>query len=658
MMMVAQVSWMGGNMAEQTQPERDWMAEARMACPGFTTLDALEHDRAVVAAGKAPARLTVAAAYVAAVGVQTADKAAKGPGKRRPQKAGREQRARDLLERALVRECGALFAEAQRRGGLWSEAACGGVSNLDAVLVERLNGLGVTAERVADVWHHARAMWSWGEAHRAKRWALPLPLFPDDAEEVQVDLVGQVLPDTPEVLAPWVLRCAVAPAVQPSAVTGEGDVVQVLVTPLPASATLPLTPTMAEVMRGEGREREAMLLVAMHGWPATAEVGPMFDRAMAQARALADAIGAAAQKAKLADWVKFPAEGGLPVLCRPVALAMALWRAVVQAEWDKGERLRKAQPVAAGPMAVVQKFAAGRGNPALVEPLLGDVRMMRAGAVMPAAELLAACERGEIGAQSAASQAAITWLTTVVRAGAREGGTYLVAGGWVAVAREVLGLEEPTPKQVEAVREAMQSWQFCQVRQSWRGGQWDGFVVGLTEYREADERRRMVGVTPGPVLHFFEVPKASALPPGQREAAKPVPPVPLLMKPKLVLGNRLAAAEAALPDALVRLFYRERSTYARGVLVTEAVLAEVLAEFGLAPAHAPKVLAEFLTASEEARVRGGATVQPLFREVAPERWQLNPERWMAGHHWLLQAAELTVKRSGKRAHKGDPKGAL
>jgi hypothetical protein len=120
------------------------------------------------------------------------------------------------------------------------------------------------------------------------------------------------------------------------------------------------------------------------------------------------------------------------------------------------------------------------------------------------------------------------------------------------------------------------------------------------------------------------------------------------MKPRLVLGNRLAAGEAALPDAMMRLFTRERLTYPRGVVVTEAVLEEELAELGLAAAHAAKVRAEFLTAAEEARVRGVAMAVPLFREVAPERWQVNPERWAAGHFWLLQGAEVSVKRSGKK----------
>lgn len=638
--------------------EQDWIAEARLTFPGFTTVEAVEFDRAVVGAGRVPARLTVAAAYVAASGVKAADKDA---GKRRPQKAGREARARELLERALVRDCAAMFAEAVKRGGLWREAAGGGVSNLDAVLLERLNGLGVPTDKWAEVFTHAQEVWEWGAANRARRWALPLPdpeplsLFAE--EEPRAELVSPVEADTPEVLHPWVLRCSAAPAVQPSAVTGEGDGVQVLVTPIPAHTALLCTPAMAEVLAGEPREADAMLRAAMGGGQA-AEGGPMFDRVMGQARALVDAIGAASQKAKLADWVWCPREGRAPILSRPVALAAALWRAEVQREWDAGERRRRVQPVAAGPMALVQRFAAGKGNAALVKPLLGDVRMVRPGAtgpeVMPVADLLAACERGEIGAQSAASQAAITWLTTEARVLAQEGGTVWVPGGWTAVARLVLG-QEPTPKQVEAVRDAMQSWQHCQVRQRWLDGQWNGFVLGLTEGGRGDDgRNRVVGVTPGPVLHFFGVPKAAELTAGQREEAKPVPAVPLLMKPRLVLSNRLAAGEAALPDAMVRLFYRERLTYPRGVVVTDAVLQEVLAEFGLAPAHAATVRAEFLTAAEEARVRGGALVEPLFREVAPERWQVNPERWAAGHFWLLQGAETSVKRSGKRGSQRRP----
>ena len=633
--------------------EQDWIAEARLTFPGFTTIEAVEFDRAVVGAGRAPARLTVAAAYVAAVGVKAADREAV---KRRPQKAGREARARELLERALVRDCKAMFAEAVKRGGLWSEAPSGGLSNLDAVLLERLNGLGVTAERWSELLLHAQEVWDWATANRARRWVLPLPdpeplsLFAE--EEPRAELAGPVLADTPEVLHPWVLRCAVAPSVQPSAVTGEGDGVQVLVTPIPATAALLLTPAMAEVLAGDTREADAMLRAAMGGVATAAEGGPMFDRAMGQARAVVDAIGTAAQRAKVGDWVWCPREGSAPILFRPVALAMALWRAEVQEEWNAGERRRRVQPVAAGPMALVQKFAAGKGNAALVKPLLGDVRMVRPGVtgpeVMPVAELLAACERGEIGAQSAASQAAITWLTTEARVLAQEGGTVWVPGGWTAVARLVLG-QEPTPKQVEAVRDAMQSWQHCQVRQRWLDGEWNGFVLGLTEGGRGDDgRNRVVGVTPGPVLHFFGVPKSAELTAGQREEAKPVPAVPLLMKPRLVLNNRLAAGEAALPDAMMRLLYRERLTYPRGVVVTEAVLQEVLAEFGLAPAHAATVRAEFLTAAEEARVRGVAMAVPLFREVAPERWQVNPERWAAGHFWLMQGAEVSVKRSGKK----------
>jgi hypothetical protein len=627
----------------ETKQEPDWVTEVRHTWAGFATLEALEHDRSVVAAGKVPARLTVAAAAVAAEAVRSADKEA---GRKAKVKAGREVRARDLLEQALARECHALFEEAHKRGGLWSEAQGCGMANLDAVLLERMAGLGSTPAKLLELKLEAERMWAWGSANMAKR--ATLPLFAEEGEAAAELQWAPAL--TPEVLAPWVLRCELAPAVKPSAVVGEGDGLQVLVTPIPAAAAILHTPTALEVLNGPPHGREALLRAVMMGDPPTADLDPMFERAAAQAQTLVDAIGAAAAAAKVKHWVEQHGRG----VARPVALAFALWRKVVRAQWDVGERRRMAHPTAAGPSATLQRFAAASRKPHLVNP--ADVEVMgKDGMAMPSQEMLAAVERGEIGAQSLISQLTISWLATECRARGGEGGTVLVMGGFEGLAREVLG-RLPNPKQVAAIRDAIESWQKVRVRRDWGDFKVDGFVVGLTNVVAPDGRQVMLGITPGPVLTLHGVPRANALPPGQREAAKGVPLIPLEVKPRLVLPTRSQAGEAAIPDALVRMFYRERRTYGRGVLVTEAVMGEVMAEFGLDPAHAPTVLRELLTAEEEARERttqwavaqNGGPVVPLFVEVEPNRWQVNGVRWAAGHFWLLNALESSVDAVAKR----------
>lgn len=631
---------------------REWMQPA---------LEELEHDRQVLEAGRVPARLAVAAAFVARDGVTRADAAASGKRKQRP---GREVRARALLEAELAREFRLLLEQALLHGWL-AGSADGAMLRLDWLLLERLRELQEAAPATLDAKAHdaleaarallqadAMAVWQQSVSQSQHTRQAALPLFDGGELEWQAPFDDAA---TPEVLEPWMVRCAVAPAAVPAGVDGEGKDARVRAFAPPERTAVLFVPAMQELLDADGAGKAELALALMMGLPVPAEAAQMAERVTAQARQAAAAVAAAAQAATLAEWVKQPRLNGKPAMARLVLLAVAVWQTVVREQWDTGERRRRPQPSAVEPVRAMQRFVAASGKPELVRG--SRVQMLRPtdGSVLTEEELLALVSSKSIAAQSVNGQKLLRWCLTEARVRAGEGGQVIIAGGWRGLAREVLQQEEPDDDAVTEFRKVAESLAQAAYRVPWGsehnlvGAKWLAEVMTMQSNR--DGRERLLVITPGSLLTMHGVPALAELPAGVRDLARQLPPVPREVMPAKVLGNRNAAAEEMLPDELMRLLLRCRADYARGgVRVTDAELADVLAGCGLTPTadKVARVREELLTAKQERAARGHDALPPFVVADDAGRWRVNADRWEAGHTWLKRATEAP-ERAQKRA---------
>jgi hypothetical protein len=642
---MAQPEWMQTVM-------REWMQPA---------LEELEHDRQVLEAGRVPARLTVAAAFVARGGVAMADAAASGKRKPRP---GREVRARALLEAELAREFRLLLEQALQLGWL-AGTPDGAMLRLDWLLLERLRELqeaapetlpaavhsaleGARAELEAD----ARAVWL-QSVSQTKHTLQMLPLFDDGELELQVPFDDAA---TPEVLEPWMVRCSVAPAAVPAGVDGEGKDARVRAFAPPERTAVLFVPAMQELLDAAGANKAEVALVLMMGLPVPAEAAQIAERITAQARQAAAAVTAAAQAAKLADWVKQARPSGKPAMARLVLLAVAVWQSVVRELWDTGERRRKAQPAAVEPVREMQRFVAASGKPEMVRGSRVQMLHKADGSVLPEELLLVMVKGRTIALQSVNGQKLLRWCLTEARVRAGEGGQVTIAGGWRGLAREVLQQEVPDDDDVTELRKAAEELSNTTYRAAWGT---EHTLVGAKVLAEVatilnnrDGRERSLVITPGSILTMQGVPALAELPAGVRDLARLLPPVPREVMPAKVLGNRNAAGEEMLPDELLRLLLRCRADYAKGgVRVTDAMLADVLAGCGLTATadKVAKVREELLTAKQERADRGQEALEPFVVTDDAGRWSVNAARWEAGHTWLMQATKAPDREQKKAA---------
>ena len=642
---MAQPEWMQTVM-------REWMQPA---------LEELEHDRQVLEAGRVPARLTVAAAFVAWRGVTMADAAASGQRKQRP---GREVRARALLEAELAREFRLLLEQALQFGWL-AGTPDGAMLRLDWLLLERLRELQEAAPETlpaavhsaleagrAELEADARAVWL-QSVSQTKHTLQMLPLFDGGELEWQVPFDDAA---TPEVLEPWMVRCSVAPAAVPAGVDGEGKDAKVRAFAPPERTAVLFVPAMQELLDAAGAGKAEVALVLMMGLPVPAEASQIAERITAQARQAAAAVTAASQAAKLADWVKQARPSGQPATARLVVLAVAVWQTVVRELWDTGERRRKAQPAAVEPVREMQRFVAASGKPELVRGSRVQMLHKADGSVLPEELLLVMVKGRTIALQSVNGQKLLRWCLTEARVRAGEGGQVTIAGGWRGLAREVLQQEEPDDDDVTELRKAAEELQHTTYRVPWGG---EHTLVGAKVLAEVatilsnrDGRERLLVITPGSLLTMQGVPALAELPAGVRDLARLLPPVPREVMPAKVLGNRNAAGEEMLPDELLRLLLRCRADYAKGgVRVTDAMLADVLAGCGLTATadKVARVREELLTAKQERADRGQEALEPFVVTDDAGRWSVNAARWEAGHTWLMQATKAPERAQKKAA---------
>jgi hypothetical protein len=638
---------------------REWMQPA---------LEELEQDRQVLEAGRVPARLTVAAAFVARDGVMRADAAASGKRKIRP---GREARARALLEVELAREFRLLLEQTLQHGWL-AGTADGSMLRLDWLLLERLRELQEAApvmleaaahsalERVrAELEADARAVWLQSVSQSQHKLQAPLPLFDGGELEWQAQFDDAA---TPGALEPWLVRCSVAPAAVPAGVDGEGKDARVQAFAPPERQAVLWVPALQEMVDAAGGYKAELALVLMMGLPVPAEAAQMAERVTAQARQAAAAVTAAAQAATLAEWAKQTRPNGKPALARLVVLAVAVWQTVVRELWDTGERRRKAQPAAVEPVRAMQRFLAASGKPEMVRG--GRVQMTRIadGSVLTEDELCELVSSKCIPAQSVNGQKLVRWCLTEARVLAGEGGQVIIAGGWRGLAREVLQQEEPDDDAVTEFRKVSESLASLAYRVPW--GREHNLVGAkvlaevMTMQSNRDGRERLLVMTPGSLASMHGVPALAELPAGLRDLARQLPTVSREVMPAKVLGNRNAAAEEMLPDELLRLMLRCRADYARGgVRVSDAMLADVLAGCGVQPTpdKVAKVREELLTAKQERAAKGEPLLAPFVVADDAGRWRINAARWEAGHTWLMQATqapERVQKRAAGRNRKG------
>lgn len=643
---MAQPEWMQTVM-------REWMQPA---------LEELEHDRQVLEAGRVPARLTVAAAFVVRDGVVRADAAASGKRKPRP---GREVRARALLEAELAREFRLLLEQALQFGWL-AGTPDGAMLRLDWLLLERLRELQEAAPETLPAAVHsaleagraaleadARAVWLQSVSQSQHTRVVALPLF--DGGELEWQAIFDDAA-TPEVLEPWMVRCAVAMAAVPAGVDGEGKDAKVRAFAPPERTAVLFVPAMQELLDADGAGKAELALALMMGMPVPAEAAQMAERITAQARQAAAAVTAAAQAATLAEWVKQARPSGKPAMARLVVLAVAVWQTVVRELWDTGERRRKAQPAAVEPVRAMQRFLASSGKPELVRGSRVQMIRLADGAVLTDDELFELVSSKCIPAQSVNGQKLLRWCLTEARVRAGDGGKVVIAGGWRGLAREVLQQEEPDDDAVTEFRKVAESLAQAAYRLPWGsehtivGAKWLAEVVTLQSSR--DGRERLLVITPGSLLTMQGVPALAELPAGVRDLARLLPSVPREVMPAKVLGNRNAAGEEMMPDELLRLLLRCRADYAKGgVRVTDAMLADVLAGCGLLPTadKVARVREELLTAKRESADRGQAALAPFVVADDDGRWRVNADRWEAGHTWLMQATKAPERAQKKAA---------
>ena len=627
----------------------------RTALDVFTAYENLiAEDARQIASGICPIRLKIVAAKVASEKVQQADEE-----KGRKTTQVRIERGITLLENALIRDCGTIFAALPEGGGNYiapagseelrwqreqtrgtrflTQAPNESMLLLDRLLLSRLEALHVPPEDVEQMAELFR--WQW-EDNLIQQQQQQLTLLNDPESEPQR---GEERVQA-SILKLWTVQAPQMPFLEAVGVNGGAVLVR-----KPDPRMLMFSVHDPEQ---EPADLMAAISAAIAGGAIPDDKAAYIERLRTWTERFANDCVREAESLPLDAWCRQSVEEMPPTLrgkgyVRPVILAQALWAAEVQQEWDALERRRRPQPSAAGTMRRLQQFSAGGGKKEVVQ-MTGVQFLSEGGITIPTQEIVRLVEERLLPSQSVLGQHLVRWLSTEARSIAGEGGKISIPGGFTGLAKMVLGTEAPTPKDIRDLREVVQSMDRMMISVRWDSKGWVGtsaVVRIMGDWKDAEDgREKMITLAIGDAFSIHNLPALRDLPAGQRAEIRQVPTIPREMLPPTVLGPRNRAGEVMLADELVRRMAEAGGDYHRfGVKVDNAVLLDIL-RVGLLPQkdeYVQRLRQAWLAEPGEA---GNTTGRPpLFCVVNAGRWQINDAAWPEGNAFLMEGSRRAVE---------------
>ena len=601
----------------------------------------LAEDARQLASGICPIRLKIVATKVATDKVRQADKE-----RGRETTVARIERAIDLLEIALMRECTAIFNEVLSAGGaevgsvplsgrqFLAPDPCGKMLMLDQLLLQRLRAASVPAESLEKLADLLR--WQWEDNLAPMQDQLTLL---DAEDEAQTKRKVQA-----SILKFWTVQAPGMPFLEAVGINGETVMVR---KPDPRLLMLSIHDP-----EQEPADLMAAISIAVAGGAVPEDKAAYVERIRAWTERFAEECVREAERLPLEDWCRqgvahIPETLRGRGYVRQVTLAQALWSAEVQKAWDAIERRRRPQPSASGTMRRLQQFSAGAGKKEVVQ-MTGVQFLSEGGATMPAQDLMRLVEDNLLPSQSVLGGHMLRWLATEARSIAGEGGKIPIAGGFTGLAKMVLATENPTPKDVRDLREVVHSMDRMMISVRWDSKGWVGTsavvrIMGDWQDKE-DRREKMLTLAIGDAFGIHNLPALRELPAGQRAEIRRVPTIPKELLPPMVLGPRNRAGEVMLADEMIRRMAEEGGDYHRfGVKVDNAVLLDILRVGFIPPKeeYAFRLRQAWLAEPGEA---GNSTGRPpLFCVVHPGRWQINRNAWPEGHAYLMEGSRRSVE---------------